>query len=298
MSDQVGSCVFNTVQVDHVKLVKKLLEVKISDEDLKAANFSDGIEIQVIGAKPFTVNAYWVVKIQDMHKEIEQDWLTMRDKLWDSKFLVGQNKPSLYQNKPQIYQETNETVKCRVKPPKPIDTSEMNVMPRDFYPLVIIVTCHEEEPNHAADDIAANIQVIHIKDEIVPIKSHIIKQYTKQIDGKILDISQLFVEDTFACIICFEEANQDDGLKLYCLLPCRHSPICSDCIRRIRECPKCRCVIASIFDINTPATTSQNSTNQEGSGIDPKLSYLYDHGQNESRRKSGFIASLKSMFGI
>lgn len=297
MSDQVRSCVLSTVQVEQVKLVKKLLEVTISDDDLKAANFTDGIEIQVIGAKPFTVNAFWIVKIQDLHREIEKNWKTMRDELWDMKFLDKKNKSSLYQNKPQIFQQTNELVKCCIKPPKQIDTSKMTATPRDFYPLVIIVSCHEEEPG-LADDIAANIQVIHIKDDIVPIKNHTIKQYTKQVDGKILDISQLFVEESLVCFICFEEANPREGLKLYCLLPCRHSPICSECILRIRDCPKCRCPIASVFDINALPANEGSSTSANGSGIDPNLSYLYDDNrQAMSQRKTGFLASLRSIFG-
>lgn len=284
-----------------MQLIRNLIEVKISDQQLDAANFQDGIQIQVRSEKPFAVNAFWIVRISDI-VDIEKDWKTMRDELWDNEFLARNGK-SLYQNHPQIYQQSNEQVMCDIKPPKPIDTSTMTKTPRDFYPLVIIVTCYEEEPNPQAKDAAANIHIVHIKDSIVPVRSHVIKQYIKQIDGRILDISQLFVEDSVACFICFEEAAREENRQLLCLLPCRHSPICSNCITRIRECPKCRYPIQSVFDINAPLASQQEirpETSQPASSIDPNLRYLYD-GENEERprrQSGGFINYVKSFFGI
>lgn len=303
MTDQFISCVPNTIRIEQMRVIRNLIEVKISDEQLSKANFNEGISIQVRSEKPFTVNAYWIVKIRDIHLDIGKDWKTMRDELWDNKFLADNNK-SLCQNAPQIYQQSNEQVQCNIKPSTTIDTSNMNETPRDFYPLVIIVTCHEEEPNLQASDAAANIHIVHIKDSKVPIKSHVIKQYIKQIDGRILDISQLYAEDGSACFICFEEANEEEGIKLFCLLPCRHSPICSTCIPRIRDCPKCRCPIASVFDINAPTADSQQGRGNN-STIDPNLRHLYnddndDQGdQSHARRQGhGFIASIKSLFGF
>lgn len=301
MTDQFISCVPNTIRVDHMRIIRNLIEVKISDEQLNKANFTDGIQIQVRSEKPFTVNAYWIVKIRDIHLDIDKDWKTMRDELWDNKFLSDNNK-SLHRNRPQIYQQSNEQVVCDIKPSIPIDTSNMTETPRDFYPLVIIVTCHEEEPNPQASDAAANIHIVHIKDIIVPIKSHVIKQYIKQIDGRILDISQLYAEDGSACFICFEEANEEEDLKLFCLLPCRHSPICSNCIGRIRECPKCRCPIASVFDINAPAADCPTG-GRDNSTIDPNLRYLYndendDQGDQSRRQGKGIMSSIKSIFGF
>lgn len=295
MNDQFISCVPSTIRVEQMRVIRNLIDVKIEDNQLNLANFTDGLEIQVRSEKPFIVNAFWVVKIQDLHNEIGKSWQTMRDELWDEKFLDN----SLHRTKPQIHQESNESVKCKIQPPKPIDTSLMTTTPRDFYPLVIIVTCHEEEPNPQATDAAASIHVVHIKDSTVPLKSHVMKQYIKQIDGKILDISQLYVEESRACFICFEEANPQEDLKLFCLLPCRHSPICSECIGRIRECPKCRCAIASVFDINAPAAgyAPPSST----SSIDPSLRYLYD-GEDDTRQRrrpgGGFLSNIKSMFGL
>lgn len=301
MSDQFISCVPNTIRVEPMRVIRNLIEVKISDKQLSSANFIDGIDIQVRSEKPFTVNAYWVVKIRDIHLEIEKDWKTMRDELWEKRFLLG-NK-SLLQNEPQIHLVGQEPVQCNIKPPRSIDIASMTVTPRDFYPLVIIVTCHEEEPNPLGSAAAANIHIVHIKDDIVPMKSQVIKQYIKQIDGRILDISQLYPEESAACIICFEEASQEEGLKLFCLLPCRHSSICSNCIGRIRECPKCRSPIASVFDINAPSADQMQQANSRpaGSSIDPSLSYLYDDHEasnGQSRRSTGFFGSIKSMFGL
>lgn len=250
MNNQFLSCVqYDNIRVEQMRSIRNLIEVKISDEQLKAANFSDGIKLSVKSIKPVAVNAFWIVKIRDM-VDIEKDWRTMRDELWDNRFLADGSK-SMFQNQPQIYQQSNEEILCDIKPPSPIDTSTMTVLPRDFYPLVVIVTCYEEEPNPQAQDAAANIHIIHIKDAIVPIESHVIKQYIKQINGGILDITQrrIFNEETEACFICFEEANPVGGLKLFCLFPCRHSPICSNCIKRIRECPKCRYPIGSVFEV-------------------------------------------------
>lgn len=300
LSDQYGSCVPSTIRVEQMQVIRNLIEVKISDQQLNSANFSDGIEIQVRSEKPFTVNAYWIVKIGDIHSEIGKDWKTMRDELWDNKFLTEGQK-SLFQNPPQIYQQSNEQVVCTIKPPQPIDTSSMTVTPRDFYPLVIIVTCHEEEPSPQASDAAANIHIVHLQDSVVPLKSHVIKQYMKQIDGRILDISQLYAEESAACFICFEEANSEEGLQLFCLLPCRHSPICSNCIPRIRECPKCRCAIATVFDINAPtADCLARIGAQNQSSIDPNLRHLYDDADDNAtpRRQHGFLSSIKSLFGL
>lgn len=305
MDDQILSCVPNSIREDHVELIRRLIEVKISDQQLGAANFADGIQVDVRCEKPFIVNAFWLVKIQDLHLDIAKEWKTMRDELWNSEFLTGNDK-SKYQNKPQIYLQSNEQVQCEIKPPQPIDTTAMTVVPRDFYPLVIIVTCHEEDKDAPPTAAAASILIIHIKDTIVPIKSHVIKEYIKQIDGRILDISPQFHEnqEASACFICFEEANPDERLQLFTLLPCRHSPICSNCIRRIRECPKCRCPIASVFDIFAPfhrLTATGETPTASGSTVDPNVRHLYDDADDQNgvrRHKGGFMASIKSLFGF
>ena len=321
-SESFVSCVPTPIRVEQMQVIRNLIEVKVDEQQMSRANFTDGLEIQVKSSKPFTVNAFWIVKIRDIHLEIEKDWKTIRDELWQDKFLIDKQK-SLCQSKQQIYHETHEVVNCRVKPPQEIDTDQFaSVKPRDFYPLVIIVTCYEEEPRPQAADAAANIHIIHIRDSDVPIKSHVIKQYIKQIDGRILDISPLFPEETSTCFICFEEANKEEDLRLFCLLPCRHSPICSTCLTRIRECPKCRCPIASVFDINAPTAEScLQKASGERPTIDPSLRHLYDDadsdppsGENRAanRRRGGgggggrggqqqgggFIASIKSLFGF
>lgn len=298
MSEEFVSCVPSTIRVERMQIIRNLIEVKISDEQLKDANLTDGIWIQVRSEKPFTINAYWIVKINDLHIELEKDWKTLRDELWENKFLEQEAK-CLLRNQPQIHLESNETVQCNIKPARPIDTTSMTVTPRDFYPLVIIVTCHEEEPNPKATDAAANIHIVHIKDSIVTLKSHVIKQYMKQIDGKILDISQLYAEESAACFICFEEADPVEQLKLFCLLPCRHSPICSNCIKRIRECPKCRCPIATVFDVNGFPANEVNQQQDSRPHIDPTIQHLYDDANSGQRqRQGGFLSSIKSLFGI
>lgn len=304
--DEFVSCVRTSFREEQMKLIRNLIEVKITDEQLQAANFKDGLKVQVRSEKPFTVNAFWIVKIRDLHMEIEKDWRRMRDELWADKFLLnnGPTKLSLFQTRQQIHHQTLETIECDLKPPCEIDTSNMTTKPRDFYPLVIIVTCHEEEPSPQAMDAAANIHIVHIKDDIVPIRSHVIKQYIKQFDGRILDVSQLYLEETSACIICFEEADPESNLKLYCLLPCRHSPICSSCLKRIHDCPKCRCPIASVFDINAPrADNHVAGVASERNTIDPSLRHLYNDENEQSsgssqRRSHGFFSSIKSMFGF
>lgn len=321
MNDQMGSCVATAIRVEQMRMIRNLIEVKVPEGELNSANFTDGLKIEVKSEKPFIVSAYWIVKIVDLHREIEKDWRTLLTQLTDESFLSdgvetgGRKKSSpaqrpaaLFRSKKQVYHEIQQLVQCEIRPPCEIDTSSMTQTPRDFYPLVIIVTCYDEDPNPIGSDAAANIHIIHIKDSIVPIKSHVIKQYIKQIDGRILDISQLYQEESAACFICFEEADPVEGLKLFCLLPCRHSPICSNCILRIRECPKCRCPIASVFDINSPGAETMSvaaASESRGPTIDPSLRHLYDDHEGNVRRasrrqeqKSGFLSSLKSMFGI
>lgn len=293
--EQISSCTIDPIRETNFEIVRKLLQVKIPDEELYNANLVDGLSIQVTATKPFTVNSFWIVKIQDIHREIEKDWITMRDLLWQEKFLADQDgnpdKPCLDRNEPQIFHQTNEVVTVKIQPPGPIDITNMP-LPRDFYPLVVIVTCHEEEPERDANDVAANIHLIHIKDSVVPVKSHVIKNYTKQVDGKILDISRVYTEETQACMICFEDADPSIRVRLLCLLPCRHGPICSTCIQRIRECPKCRTFISSVFDIMGTANQTpvgQNSGDQADS--------------DEARRRSKpvqsrFMASIKNFFGM
>lgn len=312
MDGQYGSCVPTTIKVEQMRIIRNLIDVKIPMEQLAGANFKDGLKIEVRAEKAFAVNAFWIVKIRDIHMEIETDWRTMNEKLKTNRFLNSDNnQAALFRNTQQIYNETSEMVECDIKPPTEIDTSNMTQTPRDFYPLVIIVTCLEDDLNPMASDAAANIHLVHIRDSIVPIKSHVIKQYIKQIDGRILDVSQLYAEEGANCMICFEEADPGENLKLFCLLPCRHSSICSNCIQRIRECPKCRSPIASIFDTNAPNAENLNCP-QGGPGgakpeIDPSLRHLYnddDDGRattrtaGNPREQKGFIASIKSLFGF
>lgn len=329
----MGSCVATAIRVEQMRMIRNLIEVRVTEDELTSANFKDGLKIQVKSEKPFIVSAFWIVKILDLHRELEKDWKSIVSQLTDGTFLrtsaattsqQQQQQPkksksknlkqapdqpppapaALFASERKIYNQLKEQVECEIKPPCKIDTSQMTQTPRDFYPLVILVTCCDDGPNPAGSDAAANIHIVHIKDSIVPVRSHVIKQYIKQIDGRILDISQLYQEDAAACFICFEEADPVANLKLYCLLPCRHSPICSNCILRIRDCPKCRCPIASVFDINSPGVeTAVPGGSGTAPSIDPSLSHLYDDADDQStsgrrEQKSGIFASLKSMFRI
>lgn len=299
MDTHFVSCVPATIKVEQMRTIKNLIEVRIPDEELANANLKDGLKINVKSEKPFVVNAFWIVNILDIHKEIEKDWTTLHDELFKGNFL-SHKRESLFKSERRIYDSSLEQVQCEIRPPDEMDVAKIpSPTPRDFYPLVIIVTCLEDKSSESSSSscAAATIHLVHIKDSIVPVKSHVIKQYIKQTDGRILDISQVYAEESAACFICFEEASNEEGIKLFCLLPCRHSPICSSCIPRIRDCPKCRCPIASVFDVNAPQM--DESVGSTRPTIDPSVSHLYDNdGPSIERNKNKFLSSIKSIFGL
>ena len=50
-------------------------------------------------------------------------------------------------------------------------------------------------------------------------------------------------DDDTTCIICLDQPR--DML----FLPCRHLISCSNCGKQCKECPKCRCTIASVIEV-------------------------------------------------
>lgn len=275
---------------ERMHLVEDLLKVTIPKEYLTTATINSGVNIKVCSTKPFMVSAFWIVKIDELHIDLQNyPWIQLRDALWDNKFLSDNDK-ARYISQPVIHlcKGSNEESEINVKPPVEIDISKYDKLPRSFYPLVIIVSLHEKDFNPTKSEAVASIFLLHFKDTIVPTSSHVIKQYTKIADGRVLDVSKLFIEDERSCMICYESPNVE---PLYCLLPCRHSSICHECIRRLTECPKCRHPIRSVFDLNAPLASSQQAPGVAvaspgpGFGIDPSVRHLYDDAREEEANR-------------
>ena len=84
-----------------------------------------------------------------------------------------------------------------------------------------------------------------------------------------------------SCIIC-----QCDRVTV-ALLPCRHTCVCRDCLRRLDKCPMCRGIIESYFTID--GATGGDTSYQPETAADDNPSNSPQWWVNLNRRVNDFL---------
>lgn len=138
---------------------------------------------------------------------------------------------------------------------------DLGPVPRDRYPLVIIIMtseCHVSPSDIPQDHnkIVGLMSFIHLKDSICTANTHIFDQYVKTVDGRLHSIKAVYVTSeegsdrteadgraSRTCLVCMS------GPITRVLLPCRHACMCQSCLQKLVYCPVCRSAISSTFDI-------------------------------------------------
>lgn len=158
---------------------------------------------------------------------------------------------------------------------KPIE--DLGPAPRQIYPLVLVVLPGEDDfyKENRDGNVGAFIVIVHIKDSVCRIASHILATYLKHTtpESKVslpvathlipiyatlnvendkelsssddeLDISQKSSrrKKRNICVVCQELP------VTRCTLPCKHACTCQRCFKRLNNrCPMCRTMISSYF---------------------------------------------------
>ena len=84
-----------------------------------------------------------------------------------------------------------------------------------------------------------------------------------------------------SCIIC-----QCDRVTV-ALLPCRHTCVCRDCLRRLDKCPMCRGIIESYFTID--GATGGDTNYQPEVAVDDNPSNSPQWWVNLNQRVNDFL---------
>lgn len=129
--------------------------------------------------------------------------------------------------------------------------------------------CSEQDP-------VGLISLVHLPDQYCQSPATIIGQYLKCFDNRVLNLKVSFFSFTFDRFVALyfdrqpvysserdtsiedteaEKAESGNADCVVCwslpashvLLPCRHACICSNCFKRVENCPVCRTRIVSYF---------------------------------------------------
>lgn len=138
--------------------------------------------------------------------------------------------------------------------------------------------------------------MIHIKDNNIPLDTHIMAQFIKRKSGIVLNLQDLYistdvVDNSPYCIICQE----NDITRA--LLPCKHTCVCAECFARIDLCPLCRERIVNYLEINNQAQIYQVDANEKKPS-DKKNDDNNESSGSGTQPPRGFFSKLKSFVGF
>nr|ACO11387.1 Cell growth regulator with RING finger domain protein 1 [Caligus rogercresseyi] len=193
----------------------------------------------------FEVGLYWRIPINTFHHVLRapKNWVlrTFKDTSTRTN-LFGEDGFKGFRDSFEPQESVGEDKVLRV-PSEEVQTWAQEPLPRNHYPLVIVLCVSELVLFH----------VVHIQDEALRFPSRILNHYIKFDDGRSAELRPLFTQDSGECVVCQEKPVSR------AFLPCRHACSCSDCFQRIKnKCPMCRTFIHSFFLVEDEAGESSS----------------------------------------
>lgn len=266
----------------------------------------NAIKCRVSSKVPAVLQALWGVSIADFHHSLHSQWASLKAVVPQGKFLEDScvASGSLLQLEPCSEQAIILSL--------PTHISQMNLgsIPRDKYPLVIVLYRNVDEgPTCDLDyykTVGLLVTLVHIKDDVCPMPSCILAKYIKMVSGRVTCLRELFVANNT------ESANEVSGYGsvnsaeggdcIICcvspvkcaILPCRHACLCHQCLKRLVNCPLCRGPIHSYFAVNQTGAIDEQLSNP-----DPTEHHAYIQDETVLWRRFGaWNDRLNQMLGL
>ncbi|XP_060531740.1 cell growth regulator with RING finger domain protein 1-like [Cylas formicarius] len=233
------------------------IEIPFTFKLLRAQSASyEELQFSLLSEVHYEVHCFWGVSVKQFHLFLCRPWYDIRDAFARGDFLNGYYEQSGLQAVNDANTEETYTVSLNKTSS---DFLKSGTLPRNYYPLVVIVIRNVRDQNVLSNETVALINIIHIKDSICTLPTRILAQYLKQANGQLSSLKQLYLSTES---LNYETANQKDreAEQQYCIvcqyfplsraiLPCRHTCVCANCFSRLDRCPICRGSIKSYFCI-------------------------------------------------
>lgn len=154
--------------------------------------------------------------------------------------------------------------------PSSFGVSDFGPVPRERYPLVVVLTFRDSE-TQSSSSIVANVTVVHIPDDKHRTPARILFEYLLTAQGNVHKLMSIFmaadVSDTPEALELQSRARPgqqaEGGDCVVCrsapvnrvLLPCRHACVCDGCVSHFQNCPVCRAFVLESFALAPPSSS-------------------------------------------
>ncbi|XP_077180145.1 cell growth regulator with RING finger domain protein 1 [Paroedura picta] len=245
-----------------------------------AASLASGVTLALDCLEDCLLTCYWGCNVQKLHEALQKHAYCFRIRTPQA-FEDALQDEYLYRQQYCVGKADQLEKHCIL--PEGAQSTDLGPVPRSQYPLVVLLTLADEEDREIYD-IISMVSIIHVPDDSYRLSCRILYQYLLLAQGQFHDLKQLFMSASTAgppwsgspsgettedrvllekaglaeeepepseesskdCIVC-----QNRPVN-WVLLPCRHTCLCDECVRRFQQCPMCRQVLAESFPLSSP----------------------------------------------
>uniref|UniRef100_A0A336N1J5 CSON004643 protein n=2 Tax=Culicoides sonorensis TaxID=179676 RepID=A0A336N1J5_CULSO len=265
------------------------------------SNTCDEVKFAVTSQIKYTLQAFWVVSIRELHVSLWRPWKELQEALKEANGTILEASHCQKLATDLRAQSPHNEIVIKLKSPKP--PLVLGAPPRLAYPLVVFLIRDDETDNLThPDETVVLVNIVHLRDPVCPLPTSILAQYLKQASGQLSCLKQLYLAtgdsitsddsasqqsgslslaEPVSCagstgpLLCsntvVRDEQQQDQLCVVCqyfplsraLLPCRHTCICAVCFSKLDRCPMCRAPITSYFCIRSEDYVPPNMLEQQ-----------------------------------
>ncbi|XP_063705541.1 cell growth regulator with RING finger domain protein 1-like isoform X2 [Culicoides brevitarsis] len=219
----------NSVRVPRLKMTR--VHIPFTFRLLEGGNTScDEVKFAVTSQIKYTMQAFWVVSIRELHVSLWRPWKELQDALKEVNGTILEASHCQKLAADIRGQSPHNEVVIKLKSPKP--PLVLGAPPRLAYPLVVFLIRDEDSDNLThPDETVVLVNIVHLRDPVCPLPTSILAQYLKQSSGQLSCLKQLYLATGDSMAADEKAAQQNGSLSLAEPVSCAGSTgplLCSD----------------------------------------------------------------------
>ncbi|KAL5009116.1 hypothetical protein ScPMuIL_014697 [Solemya velum] len=193
----LSSSVFLQREVTEQPMMSRANPFSVVLSDQRTTSFKDGVYLDVTTLRKSEIQFFWSVDVNQFHKELQGLWVSMLEKLSSGYFL---DEAVLERSSPLKFEAGEKMTSLHIKVPEGLRVDSLGPVPRSVYPLVTVIYCTDTQGTEDTEDewdedraVTAMFSVIHLKDQLCSLSSHVMNQFLKTNINEVYQLQPLFV---------------------------------------------------------------------------------------------------------
>ncbi|KAH3848003.1 hypothetical protein DPMN_090339 [Dreissena polymorpha] len=179
---------YNVVQEKQMSVLHNPFSVQINQKEI--SSLSAGLHIAVSVSTETKVAVFWGVNIQAFQLELNRPAGKIASRLQSGETFEGH---FVHKEGAEILAPADDVVQWHLICPSELVEDRLGESPRSMYPAVIVMLREDTDIPQNTTAIMLQLTVIHLKDSLCSLDSHIVYQFVKTNQNGIISLQPIFV---------------------------------------------------------------------------------------------------------